>query len=300
MTSGVVMRDVIFEDLAFGEGPRWHDGRLWLSDIFAKRVVAVGLDGASEVICEVDGHPSGLGWLPDGRLLVVSMSERRVLRLEDHGLVEHADLSGVCPGNLNDMVVDGTGRAYIGNTGYEYRYRGQPVPVRTSTSLAMVTPDGETTLQDGTLLFPNGCAVSGDGRTLVVAQSHAGRLTAYDIDDDGSLRRERVFAELTARYDNPDGICIDAEGAVWMADPPHQCCVRVLDGGQITHVIDTAPWECVACALGGDDRRTLFLVLAPDRRAPEAAPFAIGNPPAVERVGRVEAAPVDVPGAGWP
>jgi sugar lactone lactonase YvrE len=293
-------REVVYEDLAFGEAPRWHDGRLWLSDIFAKRVVALEPGGSAEIICEVGAHPCGLGWLPDGRLLVVSMADRRLLRLENGELVEHADLSAACPGNLNDMVVDGGGRAYVGNTGYEYLFRGQPVPVRKATSLVMVTPEGDVVPQPGTLMFPNGCAISADGRTLVVAQSHAGRLTAYDVAADGSLERERPFANLTARYDHPDGICMDAEGAVWMADPAHKCCVRVVDGGQITHVIDTAPWECIACTLGGDDRRTLFLVLAPDRNTGAGTSFAVGIPPATERIGRVEAARVDVPGAGWP
>jgi sugar lactone lactonase YvrE len=298
-------RSTIYDDLAFGEAPRWHDGRLWLSDIFAKRVVAVGLDGRAEVVCELDDHPSGLGWLPDGRMLVTSMLDRRILRLDRTGpgradLVEHADLRDVCPGNCNDMVVDGRGNAYVGNTGYEYLYRGQPVPVRTSTSLVLVTPDGEVRRQPGTLMFPNGSGVTADGRTLVVAQSHAGRLTAYEICDDGSLVGERVFAQLPAGRDNPDGICIDEEGAVWMADPHHKCCVRILDGGQITHIVDTAPYETVACALGGEDRRTLFLVLAPDRNEPGAVRFALGDSPAEARPGRVDAMEVDVPGAGWP
>src|SRR5215216_2581491 len=176
-----VSREVFYSDLAFGESPRWHDGRLWLSDIFAKRVVAVGMDGVAEEVCQLDNHPSGLGWLPDGRLLVVSMLDRRLLRLEPQGLVEHADLSRACPGNANDMVVDARGNAYVGNTGYPYGYRGQPVPIRSATSLALVTPDGDVRPQPGTLMFPNGCAVSADGRTLVVAQSHMGRLTAYTI-----------------------------------------------------------------------------------------------------------------------
>ncbi len=293
-------RRLVYSDLAFGESPRWHDGRLWLSDIFGKRVVAVDPDGTAEEICQVEQHPSGLGWLPDGRLLVVSMMDRKLLRLEPDGLVEHADLSNVCPGNCNDMVVDGRGNAYVGNTGYPYGYRGQPVPIRRSTSLVHVTPDGDVRAQSGTLMFPNGCAIAADGRTLVVAQSHAGRLTAYDIEDDGSLTGERVFAALPARRDNPDGLCLDAEGAIWMADSHHCCAVRVLDGGQITHIVDTAPAECVACVLGGPDRRTLFLVLAPPRDAPGSEQLVLGGPPATARGSRVEALGVDVPGAGWP
>jgi sugar lactone lactonase YvrE len=149
-------------------------------------------------------------------------------------------------------------------------------------------------------MFPNGCAISGDGRALVVAQSHMGRLTAYAIADDGSLEGERVFADLPASHDNPDGICFDVEGGVWMADPHHHCCARVLDGGQVTHIIDTAPMECVACTLGGPERRTLFLVLVPSRDAPGRENFVIGGPPSEPRGSRVEAVEIDVPGAGWP
>ena len=230
-------------------------------------------DGGAEVVCEVEHHPGGLGWLPDGRLLVVSMADRRVLRLEPEGLVEHADLSAVCPGNCNDMVVDARGNAYVGNTGYPYGYRGQPVPVRTATRLVLVTPDGEVRPQPGTLMMPNGCAITADGTTLVVAQSHAARLTAYDVAGDGSLHGERLFAALPAGRDNPDGICVDAEGAVWAADPHHRCCFRVLDGGQITHIVDTAPWECVGLHAGR--RRPPHAVPRPRPAARSARPGAL-------------------------
>lgn len=292
-------RRLVFDDLAFGESPRWHQGRLYLSDIFAKRVLAVEPDGSAEVICEVEGHPSGLGWLPDGRLLVVSMLDKKLLRMESAGLVEHADLS-LAPGACNDMVVDELGRAFVGNAGYTYLHRGQPVPVRSATSLLLVQPDGHVQLQAGTLMFPNGLAVTPGGETLVAAQSQGARLTAYDIAADGSLSGERVFAALPSAADHPDGICMDAEGAVWLADPKHHCCVRVLDGGQITHIIDTDPWECIACVLGGEDGRTLFLVLAPSRHSASNEDFALGGPPASSRLGRVESLRVDVPGGGRP
>ncbi len=294
-------RALVYDDLAFGECPRWHEGRLWLSDVFAKRVLAVDPEGGgAELVCEVEGHPAGLGWLPDGRLLVVSMADRRLLRLEPEGLVEHADLGGVCPGFCNDMVVDGEGNAYVGNVGYPYAYRGQPVPIRRATSLVLVTAAGEVHSQPGTLMLPNGAAIDACGRTLVVAQSHGARLTAYSIAADGSLHDERLFAALPAGRDNPDGICIDAEGAVWVADPHHHCCFRVRDGGQVTDVVDTAPMECVACALGGPDRRTLFLVLIPSREEPGREELVIGGPPPLARNSRVEAFEVEVPGAGWP
>lgn len=293
-------RRLVCDELAFGECPRWHEGRLWLSDIFGKRVLAVSLDGDTEEICTVDQHPSGLGWLPDGHLLIVSMADRRLLRLEPEGLVEHADLTSVCPGNCNDMVVDARGNAYVGNVGFPYAFRGAPVPMRRSTSLVLVTPEGDVRPQPGTLMCPNGSAVSADGASLVVAQSHMGRLTAYSIVGDGSLRGERVFAALPAGRNNPDGICLDAEGAVWVADPHHHCCMRVLDGGQLTHIVDTAPWECVACALGGTDRLTLFLVLAAPRDTPGREHLVIGGPAAPPGTSRVEALEVEVPGAGWP
>lgn len=293
-------RSILYDGLAFGECPRWHDGRLWLSDIFGKRVVAIDLAGQAREVCRLEDHPAGLGWLPDGRLVVVSMAERRLLRLDDDGvLVEHADLSAVCPGNCNDMVVDGHGNAYVGNTGYPYGYRGQRVEVRRATSLVLVRPDGEICPQPGELMFPNGCALTSDGRMLVVAQSHMGRLTAYDVAEDGSLTDQRVFADLPARCDNPDGLCLDAEGAAWFADPHHQCCVRVRPGGQITHIVETAPLECVACALGGPDGCTLFLVLVIARDALGREEFVIGAPASSARSSRVEAVEVDVPAAGW-
>jgi len=165
----VVGGSLITADIAFGEGPRWHDGRLWLSDIFAKRVLAVGLDGCVETIATVDGHPSGLGWLPDGTMLVVSMLDRTVMRLDPGGLTVHANLSALCPGNCNDMVVDGRGNAYVGNTGYQYAFRGQHVPVRRATHLVLVRADGSAAAQPGTLMFPNGCAVNGkDLKTDIV------------------------------------------------------------------------------------------------------------------------------------
>jgi sugar lactone lactonase YvrE len=196
--------------------------------------------------------------------------------------------------------VDARGNAYVGNIGFPYGYRGAPVPVRSATSLVLVTADGEVRPQPGTLMCPNGAAISADGSTLVVAQSHMGRLTAYEIADDGALHGERVFADLPANRNNPDGICIDAEGAVWVADPHHRCCIRVLDGGQLTHIVDTAPFECVACMLGGPDLCTLFLVLVEPRDGAGRESFVIGGPAAPPGTSRVEALEVDVPGAGWP
>jgi sugar lactone lactonase YvrE len=299
-TAGAIGRTLIYDDLAFGECPRWHDGRLWLSDIFGKRVLAVDPDGDAEEVCSVDNHPSGLGWLPDGRLLIVSMTDRRLLRLDPDGLVEHADLSTVCPGNCNDMVVDERGNAYVGNVGFPYGHRGASVPVRRATSLVLVTPSGDVRPQPGTLMCPNGAAISADGSMLVVAQSHMGRLTEYAIAADGSLHGERVFGDLPAGRNNPDGICIDAEGAVWYADPHHCCCVRVLHGGQLTHIVDTAPYECVACMLGGVELHTLFLVLVEPRNTAGDDNFVLGGPARPPGSSRIEALEVDVPSAGWP
>jgi sugar lactone lactonase YvrE len=269
----------------FVEGPRWHGGRLYVSDMGARRVLALGLDGDAEEVCVVEERPSGLGWLPDGRMLVVSMGDRRVLRLEPGGdLVEHADLSSLASAPCNDMVVDGRGNAYVGNPGYDMRNPPDPLP---TAELVLVRPDGSAEVVDRSLRFPNGPAVTPDGRTLIVAETMAARLSAFDIADDGTLGDRRTYADLPGR--SPDGIALDAEGAVWVADATGGACVRVREGGKVTDVVDTGR-GCFACALGGPDRRTLFL-LTGDGFTGEAIR---------RRTGAIEAVEVDVPGAGIP
>ena len=271
--------------LGFAEGPRWHDGRLWFSDMGAARVVAVDLDGRAEVVLEVPTRPSGLGWLNDGRLLVVSMRDRRVLRLEPDGeVVVHADLADLASFDCNDMVVDGLGRAYVGNAGFDLSAR--PLEVR-AAEVVLVTPDGEARVVDDEVVFPNGSVVTPDGSTLVVAETFGQCLTAFTIAEDGSLTDRRTFALL--RGTSPDGICLDAEGAVWVADANGSACLRVREGGEVVDRVDTGR-GCFACMLGGADRRTLFLMTA---EGFEGAAIR-------RRTAAIEVVEVEVPGAGYP
>ena len=275
---------VLLDGLCFPEGPRWHDGKLWFSDMHAKRVVRVGLDGRAETVVEVEKLPSGLGWLPDGRLLVVSMQDRRLLRLDPEGLREVADLSHVADFHCNDMVVDADGRAYIGNFGYDLFAQEKP----RTTALALVLPTGEVKVAARDLSFPNGCVITPDRRTLIVAESMAARLAAFDIAHDGSLSNRRVFAQLEGKV--PDGICLDAAGAVWVASPFSSECVRVHEGGRISATVKVST-QAYACMLGGIDRKTLFICTAADADPAKCV---------AERSGRIEHVQVAVPGAGLP
>lgn len=244
--------------LAFAEGPRWHDGRLWFSDMGAGAVLAVDPDGGTpEIVVTVPGRPSGLGWLPDGRLLVVSMAQRSVLRLEGDELVVHADLSKLVGHDCNDMVVDAGGNAYVGNAGFELSAR--PLQV-VAAEVVLVRPDGTASVVDDEVLFPNGSVVADDGRTLVVAETFGNRLTAFDIAGDGTLSGRRTWADLPGR--SPDGICLDAEGAIWVADASSSTCVRVREGGAVVDEVDVGPWHAFACALGGASATTLFVCAA--------------------------------------
>ncbi len=278
-------RTVLLDGLGFAERPRWHEGRLWFSDMGTGQVRTVDLEGRAEVVLDVAGRPSGLGWLPDGRLLVVSMADRRVLRREHDGtVVEHADLAGLASFDCNDMVVDGRGRAWVGNAGFDLSVR--PLQVHPA-QIVLVTPDGLARVVDDEVVFPNGAVVTPDGSTLVVAETFGQRLTAFTIAADGSLARRRVFADLSGSA--PDGICLDAEGAVWVADATGDACLRVREGGEVVDRVDTGR-GCFACMLGGPDRRTLFLLTAEGFRG-----AAIRR-----RTGAIEAVAVEVPGAGWP
>lgn len=291
----------VVSGLSFLEGPRWHDGRLWLSDFYTRRVLAVDAQGRAETVCEVPQQPSGLGWLPDGRLLVCSMRDRRVLRLEPDGrLAVHADLSGVAGGHVNDMVVDGQGRAWVGNFGFDLMGGAPMAPAR----LACVAPDGTVRVAAEGLHFPNGSMVTPDGRTLIVGETLGNRISAFDIAPDGTLGPRRdwaVFGPLPGTTDlaaaiptlavAPDGAVLDAEGAVWCADANHRRALRVAEGGRILQEISTGDMGVYACTLGGPARRTLYLCVAPDflehnrRDTREAALWAVD---------------VAVPGAGWP
>ena len=248
----------LIDGLDFGEGPRWHDGRLWYSDFFQHHVAAVDLDGNREVMVELDDRPSGLGWLPDGRLLVVSMEKRTVMRQEPDGrLVVHADLSTVATHDLNDMVVATDGTAYVGNFGADMFGGERPSPA----DLAGVRPDGTVWVAARHLEFPNGSVITPDGRTLIVGESMGHRYRAFPIHADGTLGDGWVWAELGDR--SPDGCTMDADDAIWFADAAGQRVVRVLEGGEITHEIPTTEGDhAYACALGGGDGRTLFVITA--------------------------------------
>jgi sugar lactone lactonase YvrE len=278
--------ETVLDGLAFPEGPRWRDGRLWFSDQHDRRVVAVDESGNAERIVEVPEQPSGLGWLPDGRMLVVSMLDRRVLRLENGDLVPHADLSAVAPAQCNDMVVDGHGRAYVGNFGFDM-YAGERFA---ETNVVAVDPDGRVWEAASGLRFPNGTVVADGGRTLVVAESMGARLTAFSIGDDGTLSDRRVWAPLDASGIAPDGICLDAEGAIWVADAFGRRCVRVAQGGAVLDEV-RADRGTFACALGGAAGTTLFVCAAGTHVPSECRE---------QRSGAVLAVEVDVPAANPP
>ncbi|MAE94710.1 MAG: SMP-30/gluconolactonase/LRE family protein [Planctomycetota bacterium] len=274
----------VLEGLAFAEGPRWREDRLWFSDMHAHTVMTVTPEGQSEEVFSVPGRPSGLGWLPDGRLLVVSMVDRRLLRQEGEGLTLHADLSDLASFHCNDMVVDVQGGAYVGNFGFDLDAGETPV----ATDLIRVDPDGSARIVAEELRFPNGAVITPDGGTLIVGESFGGCLTAFDIQPKGDLTGRRVFAQLEGAV--PDGICLDAEGAVWVASPVSNEMLRVREGGEVTERWPTGQMA-IACMLGGADRRTLF-VLVSDTTAPDEA--------VERRSGRILATRVDVPGAGLP
>jgi sugar lactone lactonase YvrE len=295
--------EVLAEGLGFGEGPRWRGDRLWFSDIGNKQVMTLDLDGRLEPVVEVAGNPSGLGWLPDGRMLVVSMLDRTLLRLEPDGLVEHADLNEIAGGHCNDMVVDTQGRAYVGNFGFDpFTYSGermfstavrrdpdkffQDADLPTTATMVRVDPDGTVTTAADGLRCPNGSVITPDGSTLIVAESLGPCLTAFDIEPDGTLTNTRVWAEFPKQSPTigPDGICLDAEGAVWVADALSTECLRIAEGGEILDRVSTG-LSCVACMLGGPNRKTLFLMANKFGEDPRA---------------QVEIIQVDVPGAGLP
>lgn len=276
--------DVLLDGLRFPEGPRWHEDRFWFSDMHAGRVIALSMDGTAETIVEVEAEPSGLGWLPDGRLLVVSMQDRRLLRLDPEGLAEVADLSSLASFHCNDMVVDAQGRAYVGNFGFDLHKQASPI----GANLILVHPDGRTEVAAKDLRFPNGTVITPDGKTLIIGESFGACLTAFDIAEDGSLHNRRLWAQLDG--DVPDGICLDEEGAIWVASPVGTGGVlRVREGGEVTNRI-AVEHDAFACMLGGSNRRTLFICTAPD-----SDPAKTGD-----HRGRIEIIEVDVPGAGLP
>jgi sugar lactone lactonase YvrE len=266
------------------ESPRWNGNRLYFSDWSAGEVVAVDLDGQSEVIASVDSLPLCTAWLPDGRLLIVSSPEGRLLsRASDGSLTTYADLGQ--PG-WNDIVADGRGHVYVNRTGFN-PMAGEPVR---PGFVHLVTADREVRQVANDIAFPNGMAVTADNETLIVADSYRHNLVAFDIEPDGSLSNRRTWADLGDG--TPDGICTDAHGAVWYADVPNRRCVRVAEGGTVLQTIELDRGG-FACVLGGPERTTLFIVAAEWRGMTDAK--MVGP-----QSGQVLATEVDVPGAGWP
>jgi sugar lactone lactonase YvrE len=263
----------LVDGLSFTECPRWHNGQLYVSDRYTQRILAISPAGEVETYARTPGLPAGLGFLPDGRMLITSMRERKVLRREHDGsVVEHADLSGLAPGLLNDMLVDHQGRAYVGNFGFDL-FGGAPA---CATALIAIAPDGTASVVATDLAFPNGAVLSPDSHTLIIAETMANRLSAFTVTEDGALTQRRTWAAfgdapVTTDVEQildeadvvPDGICLDAEGAVWVADVVKQRLIRVSEGGAILDELKTNGLLAFACMLGGEDGRTLFACAAP-------------------------------------
>ncbi|MER8976154.1 MULTISPECIES: SMP-30/gluconolactonase/LRE family protein [unclassified Mesorhizobium] len=278
---------VVMNGLAFGESPRWHDGRLWLCNWGTGQIIAVDALGNSEIVLTVPATlPYSIDWLPDGRLLVVSGREGLILRQEADGtLVTHADLRQLSKGPWNEIVVDGRGNIYVNG--------GGPAPDPGQHfgpgAIVLVAPDGSVQQVAENLAFANGMAVTPDNKTLIVAESHANRLTAFDIAADGGLSNRRIWANLGNGF--PDGICLDAEGAAWYADVPNRHCVRVREGGAMLESVDVDR-GCFACMLGGSEAKTLFIVAAEWHGFEHMISDA--------RTGQVLSIEATAPGAGWP
>jgi len=292
VTSETLAAQPFLSGLFFGECPRWHDGRLWYSDFFDHAVFSVSSDGERRVEVDFDGEPAGLGWLPDGRLLINSRLDRVILRREPDGsLVHHGDLTPWATWHANDMVVASNGQAYAGNFGFDLDglYDGTvDASVVGPASLVRVDPDGSSCEAAADIAFPNGTVITEDGRTLIIAESAAAKLTAFDRADDGTLGNRREWAALGSVA--PDGICLCEDGTIWVSNAYAPECVRVAEGGEVHQRVVTS-MNCYACMLGDDDRRTLYMITAPVSHASVAR---------AERKGAIEKVRTTVPGAGLP
>ncbi|NVM17328.1 MAG: SMP-30/gluconolactonase/LRE family protein [Candidatus Lokiarchaeota archaeon] len=272
--------EIFLEGLKFPEGLRWHDEKLWFSDMFARKVMTVDLQRNAETIIKMEDSPSGLGWLPDGTLLIVSMNDERLVRLDPDGLKEVADLKSLATFRCNDMVVDKKGRAYVGNCGFNFQTE-QIKPAE----IILVTPEGNAQIVADNLAHPNGTIITPDDKTLIVAETFGNKLTAFDILEDGLLKERRIWANLKSMM--PDGICLDAEGGIWIASPGSGKVFRILEGGKVTHEVKVSS-QAYACMLGGIDRCSLFV----------ATSTAFDQTDRIE--GRIEIVRVEIPGAGLP
>ncbi len=286
---------VLCDGIYFGEGPRWHESRLWFSDFYAHAVKSTSLAGDLRVEFELDDRPSGLGWAPDGSMLIVSMTKRQLLRRGTDGQIAvHADLGAIADFHCNDMVVDAEGRAYVGNFGFDLdaalgaRGVESVLADHAKAKLACVASDGSVSVAAEDLSFPNGTVITPDGKTLIIGETLGARLTAFDIGADGVLSNRRLWAPTGPRV--PDGICLDANGAIWIANPIAPECALIAEGGELLAVIETG-MPCYACMLGGEDGRTLFMLTAPSSISEEAAKAPKGQ---------VLVAEVEAPRAGRP
>ena len=285
--------ETLMKGLTFGEGPRWHENKFYFSDFYSHKVYSLDLSGKHEVIVEIPNQPSGLGWTPDGTMLIVSMKDRKLMSFKDGQLKERADLTELSSFHCNDMVVDIDGNAFIGNFGFN-TYDGEEIK---PTNLILVKPGEEPVLAADNLFFPNGTVITPDNKTLIVGETYAARLTAFDKSEDGSLSNRRIWADLKVNAEEgtvplPDGMCIDEEGAIWVASPSTAEVIRVHEGGMISERIPVQT-NAFACMLGGEDRRTLFICTSNGSGVdPEAA--------LREKSGKIEITQVDVPGCGKP
>ena len=278
------LKTTVFADgFMFLEGPRWYKNQLWVVDMMDLKVLRISSDGKQEVVCEVPNRPSGLGFLPDGTPVVSSMIDRKVMKIEGSELTTYADLSELATGDANDIFVDWEGRVYVGNFGYDMFGGADPA----LADLILIDTDGSASVVASDLNFPNGMDIINNGKTLVVAETWANCLTAYDRAADGRLSNRRVFAELGER--TPDGICSDIEGGIWVSSIVTGEVLRVLEGGEVTDLISYEGKRAAACVLGGDDGRTLFCMT-----------FAgsIEEISECVRVGAIESVRVDIAGTG--
>ncbi len=267
------------------EGPRWHSGRLWFVDCMDRTLLSLDASGACEQHAKFeDDTPCGLGVLPDGKLVVLTMFRKRLMTYADGQLSLYADLSGIAKGTIDDMIVDGLGRAYVGDLGFDL----PPPPDRGSVGrIILVMPDGETRIVADGLRFPNGIAVSADNRRLVVAEMDGECLAEYDIEADGGLKFRRRFGNMKS----PDGICLDQDEAVWVASFDEDAFIRVNRDGRELQRIEVPGRRAIACVLGGPDRRTLFCLSA--MTSPEQLRQRQSS-------ARIDVVDVEIPGAGYP
>ncbi len=277
--------DLIVDGIDFGEGPRWHNGELWYSDFHQRAIYAVTPDGARRTAHgDLPDQPSGLGWLPDGSLLAVAMTTRKVWRFDGDTRTDWADLSAIATWHCNDMVVAADGTAYVGNFGFDLEGAAKPA----AATLARIAPDGAVSVAADDLRFPNGSVITPDGATLIVGQTMGASYVAFTIGADGALADRRVWAETPNMF--PDGCCLDADGGIWFADALGAQVVRVTEGGEITHRLST-PMPTYACMLGGPDETTLYALCAPSSMTHETSGKAGGA---------IYAVSVEHPRAGLP